>query len=98
MSPQRFLVGVHFRRHFGGPGHLEVSAGEVRLTNRRGTREVRQAGGSVVVQRKRWEPPTGNHWIEFTEGDDVGRATVPRHRAERIAAALAQAGFDVVRR
>jgi hypothetical protein len=98
MSAQRFFVGVHFQRHFGGPGHLNVSPGALVLTNRRGSREVRQRGGSVVVERKRWEPPTGNHWVEVTDGEETGWATVPRRRAERIAAALEAAGFEVLRR
>lgn len=95
---ERFFVGMHLRRHFGGPGHLLIEPGRVRLINRRGSREVVQVGGTVVVERKRWEPPTGNHWIRIGSGDEVGWATVPRRRGERIAAALETAGFEVQRR
>ena len=98
MNAPRFFVGVHFHRHFGGPGYLRVEPGSVVLANRRGTREVRQLGGSVVVERKRWEPPTGNHWIEVTDDAETAWATVPRRRAERIIAALEAAGFEVQRR
>jgi hypothetical protein len=96
-SPQRFLVGVHFRRHFGGPGHLTVGPGELVLTDRRATRSVTHRGTSVTVEKKRFEPPTGNHWIAITDGETTGYAAISRKRAERVLAAVEECGFSVVR-
>lgn len=93
----RFLVGVHFRRHLGGPGHLTVSTGSLVLTDRRARRRVEHAGSVVRVERKRWEPPTGNHWIEVTDGSVTAHATASRRRAARVLAAVEAAGFTVER-
>ncbi len=96
-DPSRFLVGVHFRRYFGGPGHLAVTSGGVTLTDRKGRRAVTQPVGVVRVERKRFEPPTGNHWIEVTDGYLIGHATMSRRRADQVVAALLAAGFAVER-
>lgn len=48
-DPQRFLVGVHFRRHFGGPGHVTVAPGEIVLTDRKATTTLRHTGTVVKV-------------------------------------------------
>lgn len=91
------LVGVHFHRHFGGPGRLQIAPGSLVLTTRRGNRSVTHGSSEVSIVRKRWEPPTGNYWIEISDGTLTGWATVPRRRAERIAAELETAGFSVTR-
>jgi len=91
------LVGVHFHRHFGGPGRLHIAPGSLVLVGRRGGRSVTHASSVVRVVRRRWEPPTGNHWIEVSDGSSTGWATVPRRRAERIVASLEAAGFTVER-
>lgn len=96
-EPQRYLVGAHFRRHFGGPGHLTVAPGEIVLSDRKATRAVTQTGGSVRVQRKRLEPPTGNHWIAVTDGEVTGYATMGRKRADTILALMAECGFTIDR-
>ena len=93
----RILVGVHFRRHFGGPGHVTISPGSIVLTDRKATRSVTHAGTVVRVERKRFEPPTGNHWIEITDGVETGWAAVSRKRAETVLAAMVEAGFSVER-
>ena len=96
-EPQRWLVGVHFRRHFGGPGHLTVAPGEITLTDRKGTRTLVQTGGTVVLERKRFEPPTGNHWVHVTDGEVTAWATMGRTRAEAVLAVVQECGFDVER-
>lgn len=91
----RILVGFHVRRHFGGPGHLTVEPGSLVLTDRRGKRSVRHVGDVVRLERKRFEPPGTNHWLEVTDGDATAWATFGRRRAERVLAALDAAGFTV---
>lgn len=96
-EPQRHLVGAHFRRHFGGPGHLTVEPGRITLTDRKATRSVTQDGGVVRVERKRFEPPTGNHWIAVTDGEITAWATMGRKRADTILGQMAECGFTVER-
>lgn len=96
-DPQRFLVGVHFRRHFGGPGHLTVSPGRLVLTDRKGTRTVTHQGTTVGVERKRWEPPTGNHWLAISDGETTAWATVSRTRLALIEQAMRLSGFALDR-
>jgi hypothetical protein len=96
-EPQRFLVGVHFRRHFGGPGHVTVAPGEIVLTDRKATRTVVHQANTIKVAKKRFEPPTGNHWIELTDGEVTGYAAISRKRADRILEAMADAGFTIER-
>lgn len=98
VGPVRILVGVHFRRHVGGPGHLTIAPGELVLTDRRGIRRVVHRGDTVHVERKRWEPPTGNHWIEVGDGGVTAYATAGRGRTARVVAALEACGFTVRRR
>lgn len=94
-EPVRILVGVHFRRHFGGPGHVTITPGQIVLTDRKATRSVTHTAQVVRVEKKRFEPPTGNHWIELTDGTDTGWAAVSRKRAETVLAAMTAAGFTV---
>ena len=94
-EPERILVGAHFRRHFGGPGHLLVSPGRLELTKR--DRSVVHAGAVVRLERKRWEPPGTNHWFTLSDGTTTGWATASRSRAERIVTALEGCGFTVER-
>jgi hypothetical protein len=96
-EPERFLVGVHFRRHFGGPGHVTVAPGEIVLTDRKATRTVRHTDQVVKVEKKRFEPPTGNHWIELSDGQSVGYAAISRKRADGLLAAMEACGFRVER-
>lgn len=88
---------MHFHRYFGGPGHLTVSPGRLVLSDRRARRTVVHASSVVRIERKRWEPPTGNHWIEITDGRVTGHATASRGRTERVVAVLVAAGFEVER-
>jgi hypothetical protein len=94
-AADRFLVGVHFQRHRGGPGHLTVAPGEIVLATR--TRTVRQVAPVVRLTRKRLEPPWGNHWIEVTDGSVTGHAVTSRRRAEALLSAITAAGFTVDR-
>ena len=97
MDTVRILVGVHFGRHFGGPGHVTVSPGSIVVTDRKERRRVVQTAPVVRLERKRWEPPTGNHWIEVTDGEQTCWLTASRRRAARVVAALEAAGFTVER-
>lgn len=92
---ERILVGVHFRRHFGGPGHLAVAPGALVLSDRRARRSVAHAGTVVRLEHKRWEPPGTNRWLEVSDGTVTAWATMGRRRAERVVAALEAAGFEV---
>jgi hypothetical protein len=92
---QTFLVGVHFRRYFGGPGRVRVEPGQIVLTDRKATRTLIHTGPVVTVERKRFEPPTGNHWIELTDGTVTAHVAVSRKRAERVLAAITACGFEV---
>ena len=65
------------------------------LTDRRATRRVVHRGDSVRVERKRFEPPTGNHWIEVSDGEATAYATAGRRRVTRVIAALEEFGFTV---
>ncbi|MDO9456695.1 hypothetical protein [Nocardioides sp.] len=94
-TAERFLVGFHVRRHFGGPGHLEVAPGALVLTDRRGRRSVRHVGLVVRLERKRWEPPGTNRWLEVTDGETTAWATMGRRREARVVAVLEAAGFSV---
>ena len=94
-DPQRILVGAHFRRHFGGPGHLLVSPGSLVLT--KGDRTLTHAGALVRLEKKRWEPPGTNHWFTLSDGTTTAWATASRSRAERLVAALEECGFTVER-
>ena len=93
----RFLVGVHFRRHFGGPGHLTVAPGALTLADRKETRTVVQTSGPVRVEKKRFEMPGTNYWLELTDGTTTAWATMSRKRADAVLAAVAEAGFGVER-
>ncbi|MCW2543531.1 MAG: hypothetical protein JWM40_1083 [Frankiales bacterium] len=86
---------MHFRRHFGGPGHVTVAPGEIVLTDRKATRTVVHRGNVVKVERKRFEPPTGNHWIELTDGELTGYAAISRKRAQLVLDAMTACGFTV---
>lgn len=88
---------MHFRRHFGGPGHLTVAPGQITLSDRKAIQEVVQASGIVRVERKRFEPPTGNHWIAVTDGELTGWATMGRKRADAILGQMTECGFTVER-
>ena len=92
------MVGVHFTRHRGGPGSVTVSRGVLTLADRRGKRSLRHTDPRLHCERKRFEPPWGNHWIELTDGDTTAHAVVSRRRADRVLAAAEGAGFTVERR
>ena len=95
MASERFVVGVHFTRHRGGPGHLTIEPGVLVLATKR--REVKQTSGTVTWEHKRFEPPWGNHWIAVTDGDVTGHAVVGRKRAQQLLALAEAAGFPVER-
>ena len=92
---ERLLVGVHFSRHFGGPGHLTVRPGSLLLADRRGRRSVVHTDPVVHLERKRWEPPGTNRWLELGDGTTTAWATMGRRRAARVVALLESAGFEV---
>ena len=94
----RILVGVHFSRHFGGPGHLTVQPGSLVLTDRRARRSVAHVGDVVRLERKRWEPPGTNRWLEVSDGETTAWATMGRRRAARVVAALEASGYVVEQR
>ncbi|MCY7396401.1 MAG: hypothetical protein LH468_09675 [Nocardioides sp.] len=96
-SSERFRVGVHFHRHVGGPGHLVIEPGRSVLRERGACRTVVHRGGVVRVERRRWEPPTGNHWIEVSDDTATPHATMGRRRAERVLATMVACGFTVER-
>lgn len=97
MAAERFLVGVHFSRHRGGPGHVTVAPGELVLTTRSGKQSMTHRQGPVRLERKRFEPPWGNHWIALTDGAVTAHVVTGRKRAERVLAAVSDAGFTVLR-
>ena len=94
---ERFVVGVHFTRHRGGPGSVTVDRGVLTLADRKGTRTVRHTDPRLHCERKRFEPFWGNHWISLTDGEVTAHAVVSRRRADRILQAAAANGFTVER-
>lgn len=86
-------MGVHYSRHRGGPGWVEITPGEVVLTGR--GRTLRHTSPVLQVERKRFEPPWGNHWIALTDGEVTGHVVVSRRRAEALLAEAERCGFRV---
>jgi hypothetical protein len=72
-----------------------VAPGALVLSDRRGRRRVRHAGSVVRLERKRWEPPGTNRWLEVSDGTTTAWATMGRRRAARVTTILDAAGFTV---